>query len=192
MKPFIYIIIPTTKERREQTDRLLTSIRENTDIPHAVVLYENDDKGWVVALHRVLAGIEGYVMLLGCDTVVHEGWLSTLWKAFIKKFPKGEGVAEPYNELWNGKLCQHPMGHSSVIKQYLDRDFIHNWSDNWMTDRLNEKKLYLYVPEAKIEHRHWINGKAAMDKTYQTLMESSDRDRETYIRKTNELHDKTR
>ncbi len=184
----IYIMIPTTKERRPQTDRLLQSIRENTeDIPHCVVLYENSDGGWVKALHRAMEGINDFVMLIGCDCVVQKGWLSTLWNAFLKAYPTGNGVVEPYNEFHHGKLCQHPLGHSLIIKQYLDKDFVHNFSDNWMTDRLNEVGGYTYVPEAKIEHMHWANGKAEQDETYKILMSTYHIDKETYERKTKEL-----
>ncbi len=185
----IYIVIPTTKERRPQTDRLIASIRENTqEIKHCIVLYENSDGGWVTALHNALESINGIVVLLGCDTTVGPGWLSILWQAYRKAYPMGNGVVEGYNELHNGTLCQHPLGHSLVIKKYLDKDFVHNFSDNWMTDRLVEKGLYTYVPDAIIEHHHWVNKKAEHDETYKKVMESFDKDRETYIRKTNEFN----
>ena len=185
----IYIVIPTTKERRPQTDRLLASIREHTKVEHSVVLYENSDGGWVVALRKVLAGINGLAFLVGCDCVVHDGWDIALIEGYLKAYPNGEGVVEPYNELHHGKLCQHPFGHTEVLLQYLDPDFIHNFSDNWMTERLNEKGLYTYIPESKIEHMHHVNKKAEMDETYKTVNASYAKDAETYQRKTREYND---
>lgn len=177
----IYIVIPTTKERRPQTDRLIESIRENTKIPHVICVYENADGGWVPAVHKALDSIDGFVVLLGSDVVVHEGWLDALWDGFCDAFPKKDGCAQPFDEINNGALCQHPLGHSSVIKHYLHKGYIHNFSDNEMTERLIRDRKYLYVPESKIEHLHWVNGKAQQDETYKVIMSSYERDREVYL-----------
>lgn len=177
----IYICVPTTEERREQTDRLVASIREHTkDVQHSIVLYENQDGGWVPAVHNVLSSIDGFVVLLGSDCLVTERWLSTLWERFCKVFPNKDGVAQPFDEINQGRLCQHPLGHSKVIKEYLHPGYIHNFSDNEMTDRLLEDGKYLYVPESKVEHLHWVNKKAPMDETYKQIMSTYERDKQLY------------
>lgn len=179
----IYICVPTTEERRTQTDRLLKSIRENTKIQHSVVLYENWDGGWVPAVHNMLKGIDGFVVLLGSDVVVKDGWLEILWEKFCEKFPRMDGCAQPYDEINHGALCQHPLGHSATIREYLHEGYIHNFSDNEMTERLIAHDRYLYVPESKIEHLHWVNKKATGDETYKKVMESFERDKILYTKR---------
>ena len=166
----IYICIPTTKDRRPRLKELLASIEEHTqDIAHCVVYYENWDGGWVPAVHNMLDGINGFVVLLGSDVVVGPGWLSTLWKRFTEVFPLRDGAAQPYDEINGGQLCQHPLAHSDTIKQYLHKGYIHNFSDNDMTECLLRDGKYLYVPEAIIEHKHMVNKKAEPDETYKQV-----------------------
>jgi len=179
--PMIYIVIPTTPERRLETARLVQSVRENTmDMKHSILIYENNDGGWVPAVHNALEGINGFVVLLGSDVVVKSGWLSTLWQGFCVAFPNKDGAAQPYDEINGGYLCQHPLAHSDTIKKYLYRGYIHNFSDNEMTDRLLAEFKYCYVPGSLIEHLHWVNGKALKDETYKTIMKSYEQDRQTY------------
>ncbi|CAB4151901.1 Glyco_tranf_GTA_type domain containing protein [uncultured Caudovirales phage] len=177
---FVYIVIPTTPERRKQTDRLVESIRENTKMPHCIVIYENNDGGWVPAVHNAIQGINGYVVLLGSDVVVYSQWLETLWATFWQQFPNGDGAAQPYDEINNGNLCQHPLAHTDTIRKYLHPSYIHNFSDNEMTERLMAENKYCYVPYAKIEHLHWVNKKAEVDETYKTIMNTYERDRRNY------------
>lgn len=177
----IYICIPTTSERVVETQKLIDSIAEHTkDVQHCVLVYENEDGGWVPAVHNMLSGIDGFVVLLGSDCTVKEGWLSTLWDRFCEVFPDKDGCAQPYDEINNGALCQHPLAHSSVIKKYLHKGYVHNFSDNEMTETLLRDGKYLYVPEAKIEHHHWVNKKAKFDHTYKKIMESYERDQQLY------------
>lgn len=180
----IYIVIPTTPERHERLKELLQSIHENTEgMKYRILIYPNWDGGWVPAVHNALEGINGYVVLLGSDIVVKKDWLKNLWEAFIKAFPNKDGAVQPYDEINNGALCQHPLAHSDTIKKYLDKDFIHNFSDNWMTEMLLAEGKYLYVPEAEIEHKHFINKKAQPDETYKKVFASFNRDKAVYMEK---------
>lgn len=168
----ITIIIPTTPDRRPRLLELLDSIEKNTaDMSYVVAPYENELGGWVPAVHAAISGMgdDEFVVLLGSDVVVQQGWLSTLWRAFCERFPDRDGAAQPFDEINHGRLCQHPLAKVSTIRKYLDPRFIHNYSDNWMTECLVRDGKYLYVPEAKIEHRHFINGKAKRDKTYDAV-----------------------
>lgn len=166
----IYICIPTTPDRHNRLKELIDSIHEHTqNIEHTVVFYPNELGGWVKAVHRMLEGIDGYVVLLGSDVVVKKDWLRILWDRFIAVFPDGSGAAQPYDEINRGMLCQHPLAHSRTIKKYLYKGYIHNFSDNDMTETLLRDGKYLYVPESKIEHKHFIIGKAEKDKTYEMV-----------------------
>lgn len=187
--PIIYIVIPTTAERRPLLARLYRSILDNTEGKYVICVYENFDGGWVPAVHNALEGLsdDALVVLLGSDVVVEKDWLKNLYAAFDERFPNHDGAAQPYDEINNGSLCQHPLAKAGTIRKYLDREFTHNWSDNLMTDKLKYYDKYLYVPEAKIEHKHWANKKAPMDNTYRVIMESYTRDKEIYDRKKQEF-----
>lgn len=179
----IYICIPTTPERRGRLKELLASIEKHTEnVPHCVVTYENDRGGWVPAVYDMLDGIDGYVVLLGSDVVVEKDWLLNLSVAYFRAFPNDDGVAEPFNELHGPTLCQHPFAHSRTIKKYLDPRFVHFFSDNWFTDQARRDGKLIYVPEAKIEHKHFVNKKAPFDKTYETIFnkEVNQKDCELY------------
>lgn len=166
----IYIVIPDTPERQHRTAELVKSIRANTnDIQYAIVTYTNMDGGWVPAVYNSLEGINGLVWLLGSDTIVEKDALKTLYNRFRQEFPNEDGVCEPYNELHRDTLCQHPFAHSNTIRKYLDKRFTHWYSDNLFTLRAKKDGKLLYVPEAKIQHNHFMNGKALKDKTYETI-----------------------
>lgn len=183
----ITICIPTTHERNERLNELLQSIHENTqDMDYRILIYPNSLGGWVPAVHKALEDVDGYVVLLGSDVVVKKDWLKNLWEAFIKQFPNRDGAAQPYDEIHQGGLCQHPLAHADTIRQYLDKDFIHNFSDNWMTEMLTSEGKYLYVPNAIIEHKHFVNKKAKKDKTYEKVFESYAKDQAVYFRKKKE------
>lgn len=163
----IYIIIPTTKDRRPRTKELVKSIEETSDgIEYAIVIFENELGGWVPAIYKAIEGIDGLVWLLGSDCIVKDGALKTLYETYMNNFPNNDGVCEPYNELHGDKLCQHPFAHSKTIKKYLDKRFTHWYSDNYFTILANNDNKLVYVPDAIIEHNHFINGKAQLDETY--------------------------
>ena len=189
----IYIVIPTTKVRRPRLRELLSSIETHTEnMRYAVLIYENADGGWVPAIHNAIAGLNGYCVLLGSDIVVEADWLRILWKTFIAAFPAGDGVAEPYNEIHGARLCQHPLAHTSTIKKYLYRGYTHWYSDNDFTDQARRDNKLIYVPEARIEHRHAAINKAAWDETYETVYNpvTNERDRRIYEqRRTNGYKD---
>ncbi len=166
----IHIVIPTTPDRRKRTQELVDSIRQNTtDIEYEIVVFENELGGWVPAVYEALKDINGFVWLLGSDCIVEKDALKILWDGFINRFPDKDGVAEPYNELHNGTLCQHPLGHRDTILKYLDKRFIHWYSDTWFTMQATKDNKLVYVPEAKIQHNHFINGKAEKDATYEIV-----------------------
>jgi GT2 family glycosyltransferase len=150
---------------------------------YRVLIYPNWDGGWVPAVHNMLEGIDGFVVLLGSDVVVQKDWLKNLWEGFVAGFPLKNGLAQPFDEINNGKLCQHPLGHSDTIKKYLYKGYTHWYSDNEMTDRAIADDKYVYVPASKIEHKHFINHKAPVDDTYRLVFnrETVEKDKKLYF-----------
>ncbi len=176
----IFILIPTTKERRPRLKELIDSIHENTQgIDYSIVTFENHI-GWVRAHRSMLNRINGYCVLLADDLIVKENWLQNLWNSFVDAFPAGDGIAEPFNEIHGPNLSQHPLGRSDTILKYLHKGYIHNYSDNEFTDRARADGKLIYVPTAIIEHKHWTNGKAQRDETYLSQLKSLEHDKELY------------
>lgn len=179
----IYILIPTTPERRHRCNELVKSIQENThDIPYTICVYENNDGGWVPAVYNALEGINGIVWLLGSDCIVENNAVKTLFDNYKEGY-----VLEPFNEMHNDTLCQHPFGHSDTIKKYLDKRFTHWYSDSYFHLQAKRDGKLLYVPEAKIQHNHFVNGKAEVDETYKTVFnpETIEKDRLLFNELTN-------
>lgn len=182
----IYICIPTTPERRARTQELISSIYTHTkDIPYSIVVYENNDGGWVKAVHNMIENIHGTVWLIGSDCVLKNNAV----KILNDTYKMVGGVIEPYNELHGDKLCQHPFGDSELIKKYLDKRFTHWYSDNYFTILANRENKLHYEPKAIIEHKHFINGKAENDKTYETIFnpETVEKDRQLFIKLTQQV-----
>jgi len=181
--PIIYVLIPTTKQRRQRLGELVASIQTHTEnMRHCIVMYENSDGGWVPAIYNALAGISGYCALLGSDTLVEKDWLKNLWNAFIRAFPAGDGVAEPFNEIHGDRLCQHPFAHTTTIKKYLYPGYTHWYSDNDFTDQARRDNKLIYVPTARIQHKHAAIGAAPWDETYETVYDPKtvEKDRALY------------
>lgn len=166
----IHIVIPTTIDRRKRTMELIDSIHRNTTgIEYDIIAFENNLGGWVPAVYEALKDIDGFVWLLGSDCIVEKDALKILWDRFIDRFPEKDGVVEPYNELHGNTLCQHPLAHRDTILKYLDKRFVHWYSDTWFTIQANRDNKLMYVPEARIQHNHFTNGKAEKDATYEIV-----------------------
>lgn len=165
----INIVIPTTPERVDRCNELIKSIQENThDVEYRIIVFPNNLGGWVPAVLRAIEDLHPCipVWLLGSDCIVENNAVKILYDKWLEDDTK---ILEPFNELHGGALCQHPFTQPGNIEKYLDSRFTHWFSDNWFDDQARRDGKLVYVPEAKIEHRHFINGKAPRDKTYETI-----------------------
>lgn len=183
MYPITYILIPYTADRRGRLRDALEAIEKNTDptvTPYAVVVYENPYIGYPNAILDMVSGINGYVFMGASDLIMGENWLRILWEKYESIGRKG--AVEPYNEIQRGGLCQHPLLHSDLVKKYFNRHYFHYFADNEMDERIKADGLYTYCPEAPMEHRHVVNGKAEMDEGYRVVQDPvrNEKDRVTY------------
>lgn len=181
----IHVIIPTTPDRRELALRCAKSVEEHSNYPHTTTLFENDYIGWPKAVLKAIEGIHDneLVVLMESDVVAEPNWLAILAQAFFAKFTDGNGCAEPYNEFHNGNLIQHPLCKASLLRETIYPLYFHNFADNEMSDKILATGRYLYVPEAKIAHLHWVNGKAPQDTSYQNATSNHELDRELYFKR---------
>ena len=184
----LFIIIPTTPERRERVKETLQSIEDNSkNVNYEVIVYENEDGGWVPAVHNALdknnIKDDDLVWLLGSDCVLEEGCTQILLDTFQRNFPDGEGIVEPWDVFGDGRLSQHPLTKAKYIRKYLDKRFTHWYSDNWFTEQALDDHKLVFANLARIDHKHFLNGKADKDKTYEKIFDQNT------IKKDKELYD---
>lgn len=161
----IYIVIPTTKQRRERLKKVIDALRES-DVPHTICIYENLDGGYVKAVHNALEGIDGIVWILNDDMVPKPDCLKFLWNAYRQSFAENDGIAQPFEQFHGGNLAVCPFGHSKVLKQYMHQGYKHHYVDTELTLVMKQKGKYLEVPEAFVDHQHYIADSSLLDETY--------------------------
>lgn len=176
----LYILIPTTKSRRERLDKCIASIKEHVKTPHAIVTYENSRGGFVPAIHDMLKGINGVVWAIGDDTIIETDGVDILWQKYHETYPKHDGVCQPDDCLLHGVVITMPMCHARILEKFTYKGYLHWGADAEFTDIMKANNKYTYVPEAVINHKHWVNGQATMDETYSKNNETNDADVELY------------
>ena len=162
----VNILIPTTPERRERLQKTIESIREHTTLPYKLTTYENNYEGYVKAIHTLLDGTDSLVWCLNDDVVLKNDALKILFDKFNELYPKWNGLLQPKDGIQEGNVCTLPFCHSNIMKRFTYKGYHHNFADQEFTLIMQSAGLYTYVPEAIVEHAHWINGKAEKDKTY--------------------------
>jgi len=158
----INILIPTTKDRRARLAEALDMIRANTDYPYSVTIYENQDGGCVPATHKMLEGLkdETLVCVLNDDMWVTPGWLSALVKAY-----KG-GLAYPDDGIRGEKLSTIFFCTVKYLKDNYHKGYMHSFADQELFDVAKERGELTYVPESKVNHRHFTRVNVVRDDTY--------------------------
>lgn len=179
----IYIIIPTTKERRERLNKCIESIRLN-NFPVTICIYEGEDGGYVRAVLNTLQGINGLCFILGDDAILDKDCIKTLYEKYESLDNKEEWLLQPYEQIQKGNLATMPFCHSDIIKRYLFSGYKHNYSDTELTDRMLAMGRYLPVLEAKINHEHFTCG-AEIDETYKKNNATMEEDRLLYLKRKN-------
>lgn len=180
-KSLIYILIPTTPERKEKLALTLASIAENK-LPHVVCIYESEGEGGSIALFKMLQGINGLCFVLNDDMVIAPDCLEKLYFEWLRKIPEEDVLLQPFDNINKGKLAVSPFCHSDVLKKYFYHGYIHCFADTELTEVLKAKGSYFYVPEAKMQHNHYkITNKN--DDTYQFSRDHHAVDRELYFKR---------
>lgn len=174
----IYVLIPTTAERRERLQKCLDALRRST-VPHCVVIYENSDGGCVLAQRRALAGLNGLIFILNDDMIVEPDCLSRLLESYLHHFPRHDGICQPDDNYHTGNLATAPFGHSETLRPFL-QDYMHYFWDTELTTVMQRAGRYVTVLAAKLDHQHHTKGRAPLDQTYQQTGKNFERDREVF------------
>lgn len=181
----MFILIPTTSERRPRLEKCLEAIKAST-IPSIICTMENTGGGWVKNIHEMLEGINGVCFLIGDDCIIAPNCLEKLQTAYEALPNKEEWLLQPYEQFSEGKIAQMPFAHSDLLKKYIHKGYFQNYSDTELTEVMKKKGRYLYVPEAKLDHQHFIGG-AVYDETYKLSHERGQDDKILFeIRKAND------
>jgi hypothetical protein len=126
---------------------------------------ENSGGGWVKNIHKMLENINGVCFCVGDDAILAPDCLEKLMNAYEALPNKEEWLLEPDEQFSHGAIAQFPFAHSDLLKKYIHKGYFQNYSDTELTEVMKKKGRYLYVPEAKLDHQHFMSG-AVYDETY--------------------------
>lgn len=177
----IVIIIPTTKERRARLDNCLSFIRENSDYPYMVLVFENLMGGVVPAMREAAKTLnpDQLVCVLGDDCEPRKNWLKILVETFKNNFSDGDGLVQPDDGTGRkGGIASYPVCTARYLLDWAYSGYTHNFCDEEMALTAKAMKKYAYVPESVVDHRHHSNTEGiAHDATYQLEDRSANKDR---------------
>lgn len=178
------ICIPTTLERRYRLDNLLSFIRVNSDAPYSIYIYENLLGGWCLAMREMMKHLrpEELVCVLGDDCEPGKNWLKILIDTFHEKFPDGDGLVQPNDMFWKGKLASFPVATAGYLLKWAYSGYTHNFCDEELAETAKVRDKFVWVPESEIHHRHYSNTEGVKhDETYKLETLSAEKDKKLFI-----------
>jgi hypothetical protein len=182
----IYILIPTTSERRPRLKECLDSLEKYAGMEYEVKTIEDDERDCIAKGIELLKSVprESLVWILNDDQkLIEPDTLKRLYEIFNREFPNGDGVVQPFESIQGAQLSVAPFGKAITFLKYSWPEYIHYFIDTEMTAVLKKKGLYYAALEVVIEHNHHINGKAPKDNTYENSERHWDHDEEIYLRR---------
>lgn len=185
----IYIIIPTTKERRGRLARCVDALKQNTKYPICIVTYENEkdctDVGLVPAVHKMISGINGLMIMYNDDVIAENDFVEKLYEAYLAKpeNERDEWMFSPWENFHKGENAAFPLCHTNVIKKYLYKGYNHLYSDIELTQKMKMLGRYQPVLEARAHHYHFLENNNLEDETYKSSQALNGKDRELYLKR---------
>ncbi len=188
---FLSIIMPT-KGRGEQAVRCIEQLFKTTNDfevecivvahpdesnqkafsnysnPNVQVIWEECSaiQGWNIGASKACGD---YLKVGDDDLWYHDNWLLEAYKV-IQETPDGHGYFKIRSDSQNywGERC---IGSRRFFKEVLGGvlcipHYLSQYDDVEKTDRAIIEDLFFQAPNAYIEHRHWVYGKAIKDDTY--------------------------
>lgn len=186
----VHILIPTTRERRERLAKCIESIHQNAGYPFIISTYENYQEGFVTPCYKLVKDLQPdtLVWCIGDDTVVNEP--DTL-KRLVAGFDRhsNDVVAQPDDGIQHGAIITMPLCTAkTMLEKGLYLEFFLNFCDNIFTEVMVKEGKYIYCPDIKVDHQHWVNRKAKPDETYAIALSKFEQDREVYNRLHKEMN----
>ena len=172
----ITIVIPTTEERRQRLEDCLTAVKNNSNYPHRILIYEGNDGGYVNAVHKMIEDINGLVCVIGDDMIPQKDWLKYLVEAY------DDNLVFPDDFISNGTLATAFLCSADYLRKYLHKGYSHLYSDTELTEVSRILGKLKYVPKSKVIHNHYIKG-AKMDNTYLSQNLTKDKDKDLFSKR---------
>lgn len=200
----LVILVPVLR-RPQNVAPLLASIRE-THPARVLFIVDPDDSEELAAIdaesaehmlypgtypQKINAGIrhtsENLIFLGADDLRFRQGWFS----AALNKL-------DPHGIVGVNDLIPRDREHTThflVTREYTRRGTIdgkpgvlseayrHERCDDELIATAKHRELYAYAEDSHVEHLHPLNGGAEMDATYAKGLESSRKDRRTYLKR---------
>jgi hypothetical protein len=137
------------------------------------------NKMWLSLMYNTLAAIhQAEIYMYAADDIVFEssGWDTEVKKSF-KTLPEGFGLVFA-NDLssYKGQIATHGFVKKiwiDTLGYLLPPYFVDTHTDLWITNLAGNLGVVRYLPNVKIEHAHYRQGKAEMDKTYIARLHST-------------------
>lgn len=170
----IYILIPTTEERRERFRECVATLQHFAGVPFTVCSYENYREGFIKPIHTLLEDLkdDDIVWCIGDDTRLVEP--DTL-KRLVEKYRPGF-IVQPDDGIQSGNIITMPLTDAKTMRDGTWPEYFLNYADTEFTIVATALGRYLYCPDIKVEHSHWRNGKAKRDSTYTFADEMCEKD----------------
>lgn len=172
----VTIIIPTVKGRRERLMECINAIRDNANYPHKILIYENEDKGWVKAMINAVDNINGMIYVSNDDMVMQKDCLKLLVEAYEENDVE---LLYPDDTINNGTIATSFLCNADYFRKYFHAGYNHNYGDTELTEIARLQGKLMYVPKAVSIHKHWTMG-APKDETYKLQDTTISVDRELY------------
>lgn len=155
-----YVVIVTTPERRSRLELCIAALRRST-VPFALVLHENNDGGCGMALLRVTAGLRGEAFILNDDMIVEPECVERLRNEFASRsllLQQGVVLQPSDNYHPNGEIATAPYLDVATLREVLGHGYHHYFWDMELAIRARRDGVFVYIPEARLDHQHVTKG----------------------------------
>lgn len=195
----IAILFPT-KSRPERVRAMINSCLSKADFPEQIRFVSFIDYGdfksipsdmtdkieiiqgnkiWLSLMYNTLAAIhQAEIYMYAADDIVFKtsGW-DTQVKESFKSLPEGFGLVFA-NDLstYKGQIATHGFVKKiwiDTLGYLLPPYFVDTHTDLWITNLARDLGVVRFLPDVKIEHAHYRQGKAEVDETYTARLHST-------------------
>jgi hypothetical protein len=195
----IAILFPT-KSRPRRVRAMINSCLSKADLPEQIRFVSFIDYGdiesipsdmidkieiiqgnkmWLSLMYNTLASIhQAEIYMYAADDIVFttSGWDTEVRESF-KSLPEGFGLVFA-NDLstYQGQIATHGFVKKiwiDTLGYLLPPYFVDTHTDLWITNLARNLGVIRYLPNVKIEHAQYRQGKAEMDETYAARIQST-------------------
>lgn len=162
----ITVCIPTVPKREQRLQVCLDALKQNTPEKHELLVYTNNDGGWVKACRNMLKDLKDrFVIILGDDAIPQKDWLKNLESATLNH----DSLFCVNDLVFKDSVAVFPAGPASYIRKYLYAGYNHYGADSELTQIAKAQDRFVWVPDSIIHHHHFVHpstSSAPLDDVY--------------------------